>query len=231
MARITKPEKWKDTFFLKLTPTEKLIFIYLYENCDDAGFLDINFPKIALETGISQEDIGSAFKRLEKTFLVSENCEKLWLKKFLIHQNKLPLDLKSESGVFIKYHIEYNLPSFNYCQELRDILSNTKKGRAKSQSAFEVPDLQQVIDNFKQGEWSFITKDEIVSIYDYYVSVNWKVGSKKMADWNKAFIGCFRRNLNRRTRQVPYNQKPTRMEVMIEENKKIEHFDFNTLTK
>jgi len=76
MARITKPEKWKDTFFLKLTPTEKLIFIYLYENCDDAGFLDINFPKISLETGISQEDIGSAFKRLEKTFLVSGNCEK-----------------------------------------------------------------------------------------------------------------------------------------------------------
>ena len=43
MARLTKPEKWKDTFFLNLKPIDKLVFIYIYENCCDAGFFDVNF--------------------------------------------------------------------------------------------------------------------------------------------------------------------------------------------
>ena len=78
MIRLTKPEKWKDTFFLNLTPIQKLIFIYLYENCDDAGFFDINFHKIAVEIGINENDVASAFKNLEKTFLVSNDSERIW---------------------------------------------------------------------------------------------------------------------------------------------------------
>ena len=87
------------------------------------------------------------------------------------------------------------------------------------------------MDNFKVGEWSFVSKDEIISIYDYYESVGWKVGNKKMADWNKAFIGCFRRNINRNKRpQYQFqNHQKSKMDNIIEQNEKIKGFDFNTL--
>jgi hypothetical protein len=230
MERVTKPEKWNDSFFLKLSPSEKLIFIYLYENCNDAGFFDVNFQKISTETRIAQEEISRAFKSLEKTFLINNSSDRLWLKKFLMHQNKLPLNIKSKEGNYIKHQIESNASNFNHPKEFTDILGSAKKSRAKSQDEFIVPSLQQVIDNFKTGEWAFVPKQEIENIYRHYVSVGWKVGkTKKMADWNQAFIGCFHRNQKKHANTN--QQKKSRMDVLIDENKKIENYDYSTLVR
>lgn len=238
MIRITKPDKWKDAFFLNLKPFEKLIFIYFYENCDDAGFLDVNYNKICAETGISKDGLTSSLTSLKKAYILSSDYTKIWIKKFLLHQNRLPLDLKTSEGNYIKLQIEDNLPKFNHNSELQSILGNIKKlSKSKAPSTFVKPSVDEVIMNFKEGEWSFITPEEIVEIYDYYDSVDWKVGTKKMADWNKAFIGAFRRNVGRFPRpnqkiyQRPQQQKISKMDNLIEENKKIETFDFNTLRK
>lgn len=230
MIRITKPEKWKDTFFHNLKPIEKLIFIYLYENCDDAGFFELNFDKMSFDIGITAKEIAGSFSKLEKAFLSSINADKIWLKKFLLHQNRLPLDLKTTEGNYIKFQIENNLEKFNYNQELVSILKNIKKKVGKAKVDFLKPSVDDVIENFNKGEWSFITKDEIIQIYDYYESVGWKVGNKKMADWNKAFIGCFRRNMNRkRPYQNNNNQVKSKLDNILEQNEKIKGFDFNTL--
>lgn len=242
MTRITKPDKWKDVFFLNLKPFEKLLFIYFYENCNDAGFLDVNFTKITNETGISKDGITSSLKSLQKAYMLSTDFTKIWIRKFLLHQNRLPLDLKTNEGNFIKLEIENNLSRFNHSSELENILKNIKKvSKSKAPATFVKPSVDEVIMNFKKGDWSFITTQEIISTYDYYESVGWKVGTKKMADWNKSFIGCFRRNIERYPRpnqshsshQNNYKAqtKPTKMDNLIEENKKIENFDFNTLKK
>lgn len=230
MIRISKPEKWKDTFFHNLKPIEKLIFIYLYENCDDAGFFEVNFEKMSFEIGVAPQEISASFNKLEKAFLVSDNADKIWLRKFLLHQNRLPLDLKTNEGNYIKFQIEGNLSKFNFSDELQSILKNIKK-KTRVKVDFSKPTIEDVMDNFKLGEWSFVSKDEIISIYDYYESVGWKVGNKKMADWNKAFIGCFRRNINRNKRpQYQFqNQQKSKMDNIIEQNEKIKGFDFNTL--
>jgi hypothetical protein len=70
MIRVTKPEKWKDTFFLNLKPIEKLVFIYIYENCDDAGFFDINFSRMTTDIGIDNKTISESLNKLEKTLTI-----------------------------------------------------------------------------------------------------------------------------------------------------------------
>jgi hypothetical protein len=177
-------------------------------------------------------------KNLEKTFLVSADSEKIWIKKFLLHQNRLPLDLKTNEGNFIKFQIESNVPKFNNASEFEEIVKNVKKKTRSKMSEFVKPTLEDVLNNFKDGEWSFITKEEIEGLYDYYESVGWKVGNKKMADYNKAFIGCFRRNMYRYPRpngRVGNNQKPygqqTKMDMIVEGNEKIKGFDYSTLKK
>lgn len=231
MVRITKTEKWKDSFFLKLKPIDKLIFIYFYENCDDSGIFDISFPKMAAEIGISNNEISSGLKSLEKTFIVSVDADKIWIKKFLLHQNRLPLDLKTPEGNFIKYQLENNLEKFNKSSEMQDIIKNIKKlTKTKSNSEFVKPSLEEVINKFKVGEWSMISEQEIVQIYDYYESVGWKVGRKNMVDWNKSFIGCFRRSMNRRT-NGNQNVNTTKMDAIIKGNEKMAGFDFNTIPK
>lgn len=228
MVRITKPDKWKDAFFLNLNPHNKLLFIYIYENCDNAGFFDLNLPKMSVETGVDLMDITSGLTAIEKAYLISENKDRIWLRKFLLHQNKLPLDLKSEEGNYIKFQIESNLSRFGYSNELHDILKNTKKRTRTKAEPFSKPTLNEVIQRFSIGEWSFVPHNEIASIYDYYQAVGWKVGrTKKMVDWVAAFEGCFRRNQHRYVRNV--NSKNTRMDALIKENEKLQNFDYNTL--
>jgi hypothetical protein len=229
MIRVTKPEKWKDSFFLNLTPIEKLVFIYIYENCDDAGFFDINFSRMTIDIGIDSKTISTALNKLEKTYLTSVQSDKIWLRKFLLHQNRLPLDLGTIEGNFIKFRIESNILSFNNPQDFQDIVKNIKKKSTKPKTEFVKPTLQEIIENFKNGEWSFVPEEEIVSIYDYYESVGWKVGSKKMADWKKAFIGCFRRGMSRKKYVKPEYQNTSKMDMIIKGNEKINGFDFNTL--
>ena len=236
MIRITKPEKWKDTFFLNLKPFEKLIFIYFYENCDDAGFLDVNFSKITNETGISKDGLTSSLKNLQKTYILSADFTKIWIKKFLLHQNRLPLDLKTTEGNFIKLQIENNLSRFNNANELQSAIKNVKKAtKSKMPSTFVKPTVDEIISHFNKGDWAGVQPEEIISIYDYYESVGWKVGAKKMVDWSKSFINCFRRNSKFQRPNQSSNQYKkqvvTKMDNIIEGNKKIENFDFNTLKK
>lgn len=237
MTRITKPEKWKDAFFLNLRPYDKLVFIYLYENCDDAGFFDLNFDRMVNDIGIKKEEIASALKNIEKTFIMSVELDRIWIKKFLLHQNKLPLNLKTTDGNYIKFQIEGNIPKFNNPKEFQSVISNVSK-RGKIKTEFEKPTLDDVINNFKDGEWSYITREEIEGLYDYYESVGWKVGNKKMADYKKAFINCFRRNMHRYPRPntngrvtQKQNTQQTRMDMIAEGNEKIAGFDYNTLKK
>jgi hypothetical protein len=50
--RFTNTDKWRDSWFSELTPYEKLLFIYFCDNCDIAGFCEINSRRIAFETGL-----------------------------------------------------------------------------------------------------------------------------------------------------------------------------------
>jgi hypothetical protein len=230
MIRVTKPEKWKDTFFLNLQPIEKLVFIYIYENCDDAGFFDINFNRMTTDIGIDSKTISVALNKLEKTYITSVQADRIWLKKFLLHQNRLPLDLATTEGNFIKFQIESNINNFNNPQDFKNILENIKK-KTKTKSEFTKPTLQEIIDNFRTTEWSFVPEYEITSIYDYYESVGWKVGRKPMADWKKAFIGCFRRGMGRNKYKPEQKSAPSKMDMIMKGNEKINGFDFNTLVQ
>ncbi len=41
-TRFTETNKWKDKWFRSLDPLEKVLFIYLIDNCDNAGFIEID---------------------------------------------------------------------------------------------------------------------------------------------------------------------------------------------
>ena len=43
--------KWQDEWFVDLTSIEKLLFLYLYDNCDIAGFFELSYRKISFDLG------------------------------------------------------------------------------------------------------------------------------------------------------------------------------------
>ena len=88
--RFTDSEKWKDPWFRKLTPTAKLMCLYLYDRCDIAGFWEIDLEGAAFEIGVSHQDILEAMKGLERCY--ETNGDRVWVKRFIRFQGNKELN-------------------------------------------------------------------------------------------------------------------------------------------
>jgi len=114
MARFTAPEKWNDEWFSNLKPTEKLLFLYLVDRCDNAGFFEINKRIDAFLIGITEDDFLATLRALKKTYVPSLDGRKIWIKNYLKYQKNLPLNPDNNAHKQIITFILSNKENFNY---------------------------------------------------------------------------------------------------------------------
>lgn len=114
MARFTAPEKWNDEWFSNLKAIEKLVFLYLVDKCDNAGFFEINKRIDAFLIGISEEEFMGNLRSLKKTYVASTDGRKIWVKNFIKYQKNLPLNPENNAHKQIITFIVSNLNIFNY---------------------------------------------------------------------------------------------------------------------
>lgn len=88
--RLTETGKWSDRWFRKLKPSEKLVFLYLIDNCNNAGFIELDYEHMAYLTGISDNEIPGAIKGLCRGCIEADGW--LWIKNFLRHQKNESLN-------------------------------------------------------------------------------------------------------------------------------------------
>ena len=67
--RISNIDKWKDLWFSNLSPQAKLLFFYFVENCDNAGFFEVNKKFMLFYTGLTEEQLMECVAIIEKTIL------------------------------------------------------------------------------------------------------------------------------------------------------------------
>lgn len=91
--RYTNTDKWNDGWFSDLSPLAKLLFIYLFENCDIGGFIEINFKRWIVDIGADYTEIKGALKELGRGLIYSESKDCLFIRNFLKHQKNYPLNL------------------------------------------------------------------------------------------------------------------------------------------
>lgn len=105
--RFTNTDKWSDAWFSNLKPTEKLLFNYLCDNCDIAGFIEINVKLWASFIGTDSRTIEGALKGLARGLIFSKNSECLYIKNFLKHQKNLPLNEnnKAHKGIIKRFDL------------------------------------------------------------------------------------------------------------------------------
>src|SRR5574343_90525 len=64
--RFTDTEKWSDNWFSELSQIQMLLFIYLCDNCDIAGFIEVNYKRWASDLNSSKETIEAFLKGASK---------------------------------------------------------------------------------------------------------------------------------------------------------------------
>lgn len=103
--RYTFTDKWNDAWFSNLKPIEKLLFMYLCDNCNCAGFIEIILKKWIVDIGTDMRGLEGALKGLEKALIYSNDKSVIYIKTFLKHQKNLPLNEKNNAhkGILEKF--------------------------------------------------------------------------------------------------------------------------------
>ena len=90
-VKFTDAKKWDDVWFSQLSMEQKVMFLYLCDVCDIAGFYEINENLTILQTGVG--DVGGTIKSLSKSVLYKNGY--IWIKKHIKHQKNLPINMRN----------------------------------------------------------------------------------------------------------------------------------------
>ncbi len=88
--RFTDTTKWTDKWFRKLSVHGKLLFLWLVDNCDNAGFWEVDLELAAQQIGISEAEVAGAWEGLCRAY--TRQGEYVWIKRFIRVQGNCPLN-------------------------------------------------------------------------------------------------------------------------------------------
>ncbi|MFA6973967.1 MAG: hypothetical protein WC238_04510 [Parcubacteria group bacterium] len=105
--RYTSTDKWNDAWFSNLSQLQMLLFMYLCDTCDHAGFKEINLKRIASDLSSSADTIKGAMEGLSRSILWSRDGDTIYLRNFLKHQKNLPLNPANNAhkGILDKFEL------------------------------------------------------------------------------------------------------------------------------
>ncbi len=124
MKRFTETEKWRDPWFQALSPIEKCLFMYLTDNCNNAGFYEENPRCACFFLGIREEEYEGALKGLSRGIKGASGW--LWVRRFLRHQKHEPLNTANPAHRQIVCLVSEQVERFGKLPEFQDFLAPIK---------------------------------------------------------------------------------------------------------
>ena len=121
MTRFTEIGKWDDAWFRALKPSEKLLFLFLIENCNNAGFYEIDRDAIAFKTGLSDAEIDGALVGLARGIVGASGW--LWVRRFLKHQKNTELNPSNGAHRQIISLLSEQIQRFSGCPEFKEFIA------------------------------------------------------------------------------------------------------------
>lgn len=125
--RFTNTDKWGDAWFSELRPIEKLLFNYLCDNCDIAGFIEVTLKKWSMDIGADKPQIEGALKGLQRGLTYSSNADCIYINNFLKHQKNLPINPNNKAHLGILHRFEMYASKFNI-QDYYQFIEGASKG-------------------------------------------------------------------------------------------------------
>jgi len=190
--RFTDTTKWNEDWFLELSNSYKLFWIYICDNCDHAGIFKPNkriFELIVGEKMNVTDFLESC--NLDKVRVVELENGRWYLTGFISFQYGGKLNVnnrvhKSILSVLTKNNITWVddvKPQLELVEDTQEQKDNTSPGQPRT--------ITEAIDYFKEKGSN---KNEGEKFYYFYESKGWKVGKTKMKNWKMSASGWISRN-------------------------------------
>jgi len=166
--RFTDSDKWRDPWFHRLDAQTKLVFLYLCDACDIAGFWEIDGDRCSYETGVPIKYIQGCLDALGEKLIV--NGRFIWVRNFLKCQRNVPLNPNNNAhrGIIERLEKFRNLsddiavlidggdPYFSPCQGASEGLTSPPvmvKVRVSSHDSKDNNALISKKDEFEESFW------------------------------------------------------------------------------
>ena len=191
--RMTDTDKWKKRFLKDLNYANKLLWLYMLDDCNHAGIWDIDLEVASIRIGLDV-DIDD-LKQFQDKIVIFDNNEKVFIPDFIDFQygelNPNSNVHKSVIALLDKYNLEgYVKGSQGVQSTLIDKDKDIVKDKVKVKR-FVKPTIEEVSDYCDERN----NDVDAEKFYDYYSSNGWKVGKNSMKDW-KASVRTWEKNTN-----------------------------------
>lgn len=142
MKRFTETNKWDDPWFRSLAGVHKLIFLYVIDRCNNAGFWEVDEAGMAFQTKLSESHISGAWQGLARGLIHADGW--VWVRRFLRHQKNENLNPENNAHLQIITLISEQVDRFEGVAEFDEFLaphqplirgSGKGKGKGKKGSA------------------------------------------------------------------------------------------------
>ena len=134
--RFTLTEKWKSPLFRKLSPNVKCIYFYLWENCDGAGFYEIDTETISFYTQVPLAEIEPTLESLKEEEITLSNGW-LFILNYIEYQGNGNLSPNNNAHKAIISSLTKNIIHFKECLRTQNNLAPYEdliRGSSKSKS-------------------------------------------------------------------------------------------------
>lgn len=113
MKRFTETTKWSDPWFRKLAPASKLLWLYLCDNCDQAGVIEVDYEVASVHIG---EKVDERVLEGLGNRVITLSCGKVFIPQFIKFQHGTPsTECKAHNPIFAsmeKYDLERVLEGY-----------------------------------------------------------------------------------------------------------------------
>lgn len=138
--KMTDPDKWRDPWFRKLGPNEKLVFVFLIDQCNHGGFYEVDTEYMEFCIGIDGDVILGAIQGLNSRCFMVDGW--VWIKNYLRHQKNEILNPDNNAHKHIIERVREQVARFHAVSEFKDFLGANKglfsppgKGKEKDSSS------------------------------------------------------------------------------------------------
>lgn len=227
--RFTDTGKWTDKWFRKLSVCEKLLFLWLVDNCDNAGFWEMDIELAAVQIGVTDPEALGAWQGLSRAYVAQGDY--VWIRRFIRVQGNCPLNPDNNAHkqilTLFQEHADFgidfesairsdpkNSPSLGPkeapCRG-RGNGNGRSKGKRRAREDFNPPTIEEIRDLIEERGYTITAE----TFFNFYTSKGWMVGKSKMKDWRAALAGWESRDS--KSKELTSAEKRERYEKETEE--------------
>ena len=187
--RFTDTEKWKKGFVRSLPPAYKLLWLYMLDDCDNAGVWQVEVEVASIRLGVKVNE-NEALKLFGNNVISFDEGTKWFIKEFVKFQQGVNHiselnDNSNQHKSILRIVEQYNLLSLEDNPIVEVEVLKTKKITKR----FKKPTIEEVLGYCIERSNSV----EGNKFYNFYESNGWKVGKNPMKDW-KACVRTWESN-------------------------------------